>query len=62
MAKRKYTAAQRKAYYSGMGYAACQAGKRIDFKSEQNKASFKAGLAKGKERAAKLPKKSGGVK
>lgn len=58
--KSKYTAAQRKAYYSGMGYAMCDAGKRIEFKSEANKESFKAGLKKGKEKAAKSSDRKGG--
>lgn len=63
MAKgKKYTEAQKKAYYSGMGYAVCQEGKRIDFKSEENKDSFRAGLKKGKERSTKYPDRKGSNK
>lgn len=58
--RKRYTAAQKKAYYSGMGYATCMEGKAIDFKNEDNKESFKAGLAKGKERAKTLPNRRGG--
>lgn len=44
MAKRKkYTAAQKKAYYSGMGYRAGQKRKQIPFKNEQNLQSFRDG-------------------
>ena len=39
----KYTAAQKKAYQSGIAYAIAIEGKRIDFKSADNKESFKAG-------------------
>ena len=63
MAKRqKYTEAQKKAYYSGMGYAVAQSGKRIEFKSEVNKESFKAGLKKGTAKTSKLPDKKRGNK
>lgn len=43
--KSKYTAAQRKAYYSGMGYRAGYEGKEIPFKNEKNKQSFREGFA-----------------
>ena len=61
MAKRKkYTEAQKKAYYSGMGYVIAQAGKRIDFKSPENKECFVAGMKKGKEKIPTLQDKKGG--
>lgn len=41
--KRKYTQAQKKAYYCGMGYRAAQKNKRIAFKSSANRESFRAG-------------------
>ena len=43
--KSKYTAAQKRAYYSGQGYRAGYEGKEIPFKSDKNKASFKDGFA-----------------
>ena len=43
--KSKYTAAQRKAFYSGMGYRAAYEGKEIPFKNDKNKQSFKEGFA-----------------
>lgn len=52
MAKSKYTRAQRKAYYSGMGYACAAYGKAINFKSEENKQSFYAGWGAGKKKIA----------
>lgn len=52
MAKSKYTRAQRKAYYSGMGYACAANGKAINFKSEENKQSFYAGWGAGKKKIA----------
>lgn len=52
MAKTKYTRAQRKAYYSGMGYACAANGKAINFKSEENKQSFYAGWGVGKKKIA----------
>lgn len=41
--KSKYTAAQKKAYYSGMGYRAGQSGKRIPFSNKRNLESFRNG-------------------
>ena len=49
MAK-KYTRAQQKAYYSGMGYRAAVEGKIIPFKSAKNLESFRKGY-----RAARKP-------
>lgn len=58
--KKKYTEAEKKAFYSGMGYAACMEGKAIPFKNEDNKASFKAGLEKGKDKVKNYPNRRGG--
>ena len=55
----KYTAAQRKAYYSGMGYRAGQDGKAIPFKNEQNKESFRQGYRKAKNTISKYPNVGG---
>ena len=46
MAKKKFTNAQKKAYYSGMGYRAGQENKRIPFKSAKNLESFRKGYRK----------------
>lgn len=53
--KSKYTAAQRKAYYSGMGYRAGYEGKAIPFKNDKNKQSFKEGFASVKVIVSKYP-------
>lgn len=53
--KSKYTAAQKKAYYSGMGYRVGRAGKEVPFKNPENRVSFQAGYAAGKKPAAKYP-------
>lgn len=53
--KSKYTSGQRKAYYSGMGYHAGYKKKRIPFKNESNKASFRQGYAKAAKSVAKYP-------
>ena len=55
----KYSRAQKKAYYSGMGYRAGQEGKAIPFKSEKNKQSFRDGYKKAKKAVAKYPKIKG---
>lgn len=44
--RKKYTAAQKKAYYSGMGYRAACEGKAIPFKNGENKESFRQGYKK----------------
>lgn len=58
--KKNYTAAQKKAYYSGMGYRAGREGKAIPFKSEQNKESFRQGYHKSKNVVDKYPSVKGG--
>lgn len=58
MAKRKrYTNAQRKAYYSGMGYRTAHDGKAIKFDSAATRASFAAGYKNGGKVIAKHPGK-----
>ena len=52
---KKYSSGQRKAYYSGMGYAAAQKGKRIPFQSEKNLTSFREGYRKGVTVIVKYP-------
>lgn len=53
---------QKKALYSGMGYAACMEGKAIPFKSEENKKKFKEGLSIGKKASTNYPNRKGGKK
>ncbi len=54
--KSKYTASQKKAYYSGMGYRAGQEGKKIPFKNEKNKESFREGYRAAKPKVDGYPK------
>jgi len=53
--KRKYSQAQKKAYYSGMGYRAGRMGKAIIFKNQSNKESFRAGFKAAMETVKKYP-------
>lgn len=48
MAKSKYSAAEKRAYYRGQGFAAAKAGKKIDCRSDKTKASCLAGFNSGK--------------
>lgn len=58
MAKqKKYTRAQQKAYYSGMGYRAGQEGKKIPFKNEKNLNSFRQGYQKARVAVSRYPNK-----
>lgn len=52
---RKFSAAQKKAYYSGMGYRAAHDGKQIPFKNEENKESFRQGYRSAGKTVAKYP-------
>ncbi len=45
MAKGKYSAGQKRAYYSGQGYRAGYEKKEIPFKNPKNKQSFREGFA-----------------
>lgn len=59
MAKRRqsnYSAAEKKAYYSGMGYRIAYAGKAIPFKNKKNRDSFAAGYAAAGKAAKKYPR------
>lgn len=51
--KSKYTRAQQKAYYSGMGYAVRGQNRNIKFTSEDMRKSFLAGCEVGKNKALK---------
>lgn len=46
--KKKYSPAEKRAYYRGQGYAIAKAGKKIDCRNERTKASCKAGYNSGK--------------
>lgn len=59
MSRKRYTAAQRKAYYSGMGYRAAMEGKAIPFKKDENKESFRQGFRKAKDVVAAYPNRGG---
>ena len=54
---KKYTRAQQKAYYSGMGYAVRGAGRNIKFSSNDIKESFLAGCMVGSRKAMNNGKK-----
>lgn len=57
MAKKKYTNAERKAYYSGMGYRIAHDGKAIKFENATIRDSFTAGYKSGGKVIAKRPRK-----
>ena len=44
MAKRSYTAKERKAYHMGRAYAAAKAGKRVNCPDSKSKQSFRNGV------------------
>lgn len=48
MAKQRFTAAEKRAYYRGQGYAIAKSGGKIDCRSDKTKASCSAGYASGK--------------
>ncbi len=52
---KKYSYGQKKAYYSGMGYAAAYKGKAIPFASDKNKQAFREGYRKGVVVTGKYP-------
>ena len=45
---KKYSAAEKRAYYRAQGFAVAKAGKRIDCRTEKEKSSFVSGLKSGK--------------
>ena len=56
MAKtKKYTAAQKKAYYRGQGYRAGMSGKRIPYSNLSRKKSFQEGYSSVKIIVGKYP-------
>lgn len=55
--KSKYTRAQKRAYYSGIGYATASRKKGINFDNPENEASFKAGLKQGVAMLSRTPDK-----
>ncbi len=46
MAKKQFSEAEKQAYYAGQAYALAKKGKRVKCKTEEGKASFKAGVEK----------------
>ena len=57
VSKSKYSAAQKKAYYSGMGYRAACEGKRIPFKNDNNLQSFREGYKAAGASVSKYPQR-----
>ena len=55
--KSKYTRAQKRAYYSGMGFATASRKKGINFDNPENEVSFKAGLKQGVAMLSRTPDK-----
>lgn len=55
--KSKYTRAQKRAYYSGMGYATAYHNKAINFETPENRSSFEAGWKQGTAMARSKPDK-----
>ena len=55
--KSKYTRAQKRAYYSGMGYATAYHDKAIKFEATENRESFVAGWKQGTAMARQKPDK-----
>lgn len=53
--RRKYSASQRRAYYSGQGYRVAYGGKAIPFKNDKNKESFRQGYKSVKGRLSRYP-------
>ena len=62
MAKKTYTAKEKKSYHMGRAYAAAKAGKRVKISDEKQKQSFRNGVnavrGKGVKRKGKVPKGS----
>lgn len=60
MAKKTYTAKEKKAYHMGRAYATAKAGKRVKISDEKQKQSFRNGVnavrGKGVTRKGKVPK------
>ena len=52
---KKYTAGQKRAYYSGQGYRTAYEGKAIPFHSEKNRQSFREGWSSVKVTISKYP-------
>lgn len=46
--KKRYTPAEKRAYYRGQGYAAAKAGKKVNCKTDAEKASCSRGYKSGK--------------
>lgn len=59
MAKRSYSAKERKAYHMGRAYAAAKAGKRINCPDSKSKQSFRNGVNSVRGKAMSRKKSSG---
>lgn len=60
MAKRSYTAKERKAYHMGRAYAAAKAGKRVNCPDSKSKQSFRNGVNSVRSKAVKRKSQSKG--
>ncbi len=56
----KYSSRERRAYHSGMAYAAGRKGKKIPYKNEKNLKSFRNGYRKGLTVIVNYPDARGG--
>lgn len=61
MAKKKYTAKERKAYHMGRAYAAAKAGKRVDCPDSKSKQSFRNGVNAVRGKGKSKTKSASGV-
>lgn len=60
MAKRSYTAKERKAYHMGRAYAAAKAGKRVNCPDSKSKQSFRNGVNSVRGKSKKQTSKTAG--
>ena len=60
MAKKSYSAKERKAYHMGRAYAAAKAGKRVDCPDSKSKQSFRNGVNSVRGKAIGRKKKTSG--
>lgn len=60
MAKRSYTANERKAYHMGRAYAAAKAGKRVNCPDSKSKQSFRNGVNSVRGKSKKQTNKTAG--
>ena len=59
--KKQFTEREKRAFSAGKGYAAAKAGKRVKYRTEKEKASFRNGVnaVRGKKSGGKAKRKNG---